>query len=68
MKMVFIKSPLKNYRVDVLLHYLYAGKEKEGWAFFESSYQAKDKVRVKRIIKNRLNYSSAYNYIRKHSN
>jgi hypothetical protein len=54
-------------RVDVLLQYLYAGKEKEGWEFFDRAYQAKDKAVAKRIIKTRLSYSSVYKYIRIHS-
>ena len=52
-------------RVDVLLHYLYAGKEKEGWTFFDRSYQAKDKVQVKAKIKNVLKDSRVYQYIQK---
>ncbi len=54
-------------RVDVLLSYVYAGQEKEGWAFFERSYQAKDKAVIKRIIKNTLKNSRVYRYIQAHS-
>jgi hypothetical protein len=54
-------------RVDVLLSYLYAGEEKEGWAFFERSYQAKDKARVKRVVKDGLKNSKFYRYIKAHS-
>ncbi len=54
-------------RVDVLLAYLYAGKEKEGWEFFERSYEAADKAQVKIRIKTVLKHSPVYQYIRKHS-
>lgn len=54
-------------RVDVLLLYLYAGKEKEGWEFFDRVYEAKDKAQVKTKIKNALKDSLVYQYIRKHS-
>ena len=54
-------------RVDVLLAYVYAGKEKEGWEFFDQAYEAKDKAQVKAKIKNVLKHSLVYQYIRKHS-
>ena len=54
-------------RVDVLLIYLYAGKEKEGWDFFDRVYEAKDKAQVKTRIQNVLKRSPTYQYIRKHS-
>lgn len=54
-------------KVYLLLKFLYAGKEKEGWEFFESSYQAKDKTKVKNTIKNILKNSRTYQYIRAHS-
>lgn len=54
-------------RVDVLLAYLYAGKEKEGWEFFDQAYAAKDKARVKAKIKTVLKNSPVYVYIHKHS-
>lgn len=54
-------------RVDVLLLYLYAGKEREGWEFFERMYKGQDKAQVKGNIKNALKHSPIYQYIRKHS-
>lgn len=54
-------------RVDVLLLYLYVGKEKEGWAFFDRVYEAKDKMQVKTRIQSVLKHSPTYQYIRKHS-
>lgn len=53
-------------RVDVLLLYLYAGREKEGWDFFDRVYEAKDKAQVKTRIQNVLKHSPTYQYIRKH--
>jgi hypothetical protein len=53
-------------RVDVLLMYLYAGKEKEGWAFFERTYEAKGKAQIKARIRTVLKNSAVYQYVRKH--
>ncbi|HEX4947501.1 MAG TPA: hypothetical protein VFZ34_12590 [Blastocatellia bacterium] len=52
-------------RVDVLLTYLYAGKEIEGWAFFDRTYKASDKAQIKARIRNVLKDSAVYKYIRK---
>ncbi len=54
-------------KVNVLLQFLYAGKEKEGWDFFERAYQAKDNAEIKKTIKNVLRTSPVYQYIQAHS-
>lgn len=52
-------------RVEILLAYLYAGKEKEGWEFFDQAYGAKDKAQVIVKIKNVLKHSLVYQFVRK---
>ena len=40
--------------LDVLLRYVYAGREDEGWAFFEAEYHAPDKDEVRAEVKKTL--------------
>lgn len=58
------KSPkYLSSRLGVLLHYLYAGKEKEGWAFFDREYALPDKEMIKTKIRNVLKKGRAFQYI-----
>jgi len=54
-------------RLDVLLRFLYAGKEKEGWEFFDKAYTLPDAGRIKAIVKEGLRDAPAYKFIRKGS-
>jgi|SRR5262245_9709537 len=54
-------------RLDVLLRLLYAGKEKEGWEFFEKAYTLPDADRIKAIVNEEIQKAPAYNFIRKRS-
>src|SRR5262245_62196209 len=54
-------------RLDVLLRLLYAGKEKEGWEFFEKAYTLPDADRIKAIVTEEIQKAHAYNFIRKRS-
>jgi hypothetical protein len=54
-------------RLDVLLQLLYAGKEKEGWEFFDKAYTLPDAYKIKAIVKGELRKAPAYKFIRKRS-
>ena len=48
-----LSSEDSNYlstRLDILLRYVYARKEREGWAFFEREYKRQDKEEIKARI------------------
>ena len=51
-------------RLNVLLRLLYAGKEKEGWEFFDKAYTLADADKIKAIVKERLQHAPAYKFIR----
>jgi hypothetical protein len=54
-------------RLDVLLRLLYAGKEKEGWEFFDKAYTLPDADKIKTKVKEVLREAPAYKFIRKRS-
>ena len=54
-------------RLNVLLRLLYAGKEKEGWEFFDKAYTLPDADKIKAIVKKELQNAPAYKFIRKRS-
>jgi hypothetical protein len=50
-------------RLDILLRYIYAGKEKEGWRFFDQEYQLDDKAEVKAKVEIVLKQHPFYKFI-----
>jgi hypothetical protein len=54
-------------RLNGLLRFLYAGKEKEGWEFFDKAYTLPDADKIKGIVKKELQQAPAYKFIRKKS-
>jgi len=54
-------------RLEVLLRFLYAGKEKEGWEFFDKAYTLDDADKIKTRVKEVLQEAPAYKFIRKRS-
>jgi hypothetical protein len=54
-------------RLNVLLRLLYAGKEKEGWEFFDRAYTLSDADKIKAKVKEVLQKAPAYKFIRKRS-
>lgn len=54
----YLSSALK-----VILKYIYTGKEKEAWAFFDKEYQLKDKEEIRLRIKEKLVEDAVYKYI-----
>src|SRR5215475_811636 len=54
-------------RLNVLLRLLYAGKEKEGWEFFDKAYTLPDADKIKAKVKAVLQNAPAYKFIRERS-
>lgn len=52
--------------LDILLRYIYAGKEEEGWLFFERECVLPDKKEIKSKVRAELKRAPAYKYIRDH--
>lgn len=50
-------------RLDILLRYIYAGKEDEGRSFFEREYQLADKAEVKAKVESVLKQHPFYKFI-----
>jgi hypothetical protein len=50
-------------RLGIVLRYIYAGKEKEAWDFFDREYRLPDKEQMKSKIKAVLQNEGAYKYI-----
>jgi hypothetical protein len=53
--------------LDILLDYLYAGKEEEGWSFFDRAYHSPDKLEIRSKVKAVLAKAPAYRFIRERS-
>ena len=47
-------------RLDILLRYVYAGREREGWDFFDKAYARADHAALKRKIKAELRRQPLY--------
>ena len=60
------KESYGHHRFNVLLDYVYAGKEKDGWASFDKYYPSPDKEVMKSRIKGMLKNDLVYRYIYKH--
>ena len=50
-------------RLRILLRYIYAGREAEGWLFFDEAYRHADKEQMKSRIQSVLNNEPAYRYL-----
>jgi len=50
-------------RLDILLRYIYAGQEREGWAFFDAKYNLPDKTETKRKIIAELEHEPVYRFV-----
>jgi hypothetical protein len=55
-------------RLHILLRYIYAGREQEGWAFFEKAYRRPDKKEICARIKDVLTNSPLYKYLYREQN
>ena len=52
--------------LDIMLGFLYAGRESEGWSFFDEEYKLPDKEKVRSKLEGVLKKAPAYRYIRDH--
>jgi hypothetical protein len=50
-------------RLDILLRYVYAGRESDGWSFFERTYNLSDKREVEQEIKATLAQEPVYRFV-----
>lgn len=50
-------------RLRILLRYIFAGKESEGWAFFDNAYNRPDKQEMRLRIQSVLNSQPVYRYL-----
>ncbi len=50
-------------RLDILLRYVYAGREREGWDFFDRAYARADRDALKRKIASALGKEPVYRFL-----
>lgn len=50
--------------LNVVLRYIFAGKEREGWNFFDTNYQLPDMAAIKAELKRKLSQGPTYKYLR----
>ncbi len=50
-------------RLDIFLHYVYAGREKDAWSFFEKTYNLDDKKEIGKKIRARLDREPVYRFV-----
>ena len=50
-------------RLRILLRYVYARKQREGWGFFAQAYQRKDRKQIEARIRSVLKNDPLYNYL-----
>ncbi|HLF83437.1 MAG TPA: hypothetical protein VI837_04615 [Blastocatellia bacterium] len=58
-----LKGPYLAVRLDIFLRYVYAGRENDGWLFFDKAYNLTDKQEMKREIKRILNAEPVYRFV-----
>ncbi|HKO59651.1 MAG TPA: hypothetical protein VJV03_00695, partial [Pyrinomonadaceae bacterium] len=49
--------------LNVVLDYVFAGREKEAWTFFDQAYKLPDKNKVRTAVQSELNSSPVYRFI-----
>jgi hypothetical protein len=52
-------------RLDILLRYVYAGREREGWDFFDRAYERADRDALKKKIASVLSREPVYRFLRR---
>ena len=50
-------------RLDIFLRYVYGGQEREGWSYFDKSYELQDKTEVERKIRVTLEQEPIYRFL-----
>ena len=49
--------------LSVVVPYIYAGKQREAWSFYDAEYRLNDKTEMKKKIRSQLARCSVYRYI-----
>lgn len=57
------RGPYLATRLDVFLRYVYAGRERDGWSFFDRTYNLDDKIEIEQKLKATLDQEPVYNFI-----
>lgn len=57
------KGPYLATRLDILLRYVYAGRDSDAWSFFDRAYNLTDKRDVTQEIKRILDTEPVYRYV-----
>lgn len=57
------KGSYRAVRLDILLRYIYAGRESEAWSFFDETYNLADKDKIKHEIKHILEFEPVYRFV-----
>lgn len=52
-------------RLDILLRYVYAGRERDGWRFFDRAYERPDRDALKKRIASELSKERVYRFLRR---
>lgn len=52
-------------RLDILLRYVYAGREREGWDFFDRAYERPDRNALRKKIASALGEERVYRFLRR---
>jgi hypothetical protein len=58
-----LTGPYLAMRLEIFLRYVYAGRENDGWSFFDRTYNLTDKQGIKREIKRMLIAEPVYRFI-----
>lgn len=58
-----LPGPYLAVRLDIFLRYVYAGREGDGWSFFEKTYNLPDKKDIERKIREALRQEPVYNFV-----
>jgi hypothetical protein len=61
--LIYSEENFYSERASTLLRFIFAGREKEGWEFFDKSYHLSDKAEVKAAIKSVLRKQPVYRFI-----
>ena len=56
----------REHLLNAVLRYLYAGKEREGWEFFEKEYNKPDKADLRLKIRRQLAHEPVFQYLHPH--
>ena len=50
-------------RLDIVLRYIYAGRESDAWSFFDKTYSLADKEQIRLEIKHILEFEPVYRFV-----